>query len=269
MTILTTALGYAERGWYVFPLTPRGKEPLTTNGYLDSSRDPTLINQWWARYPDANLGVATGKSGIAVIDIDSVEGAAHWARIEGTHGPANTLIAETGRGGLHLIYLGDVPSTANRIAPGIDTRGDGGYIVAPPSIHPNGTPYRWSPYSRPPVGLPRWIGQLVTTPRRVYEPIGVPRIASGDTAYGRAAARRATQDVIHAGEGQRNHTLNQAAFALGQLVAGGELLHATAASMLEQAGLQAGLREREVHKTISSGLTAGAKEPRNAPVRAA
>jgi hypothetical protein len=269
MTTLQAALRYAERGWYVFPLAPRGKEPVTPNGYLDSTLDPNLIRQWWQRIPDANLGVATGKSGLAVIDIDSLEGAAHWARIEAHHGPANTLMAETGRGGIHLIYAGTIPSTANRVAPGIDTRGDGGYIVAPPSIHPNGTPYRWSEYARTPVGLPRWVGTLVTTPARVYEPIGVPRISVGDSAYGRAAARRAAQDVIHAGEGQRNHTLNQAAFGLGQLVAGGELLHATAKSMLEQAGLQAGLTEREVTKTITSGLQAGAKEPRNAPARAA
>lgn len=269
MNTLDWALTYAQRGWCVFPLTPRGKEPLTPNGYLDSTTDPQLLRHWWRRTPDANLGIATGKSGLAVIDIDSTEGAAHWARIENQHGPANTLIAETGRGGLHLIYLGDIKSTANRIAPGIDTRGDGGYIVAPPSIHPNGTPYRWSTFSRLPVGLPRWVGHLVDQPRTTNPTVGVPRVAVGDTPYGRAAARRVIQDVIHAAEGTRNHTLNQAAFSLGQLVAGGELTEKTVVDALTTAAQQAGLRDREATKTIQSGLAAGAKEPRNAPVRAA
>ncbi|EXG84088.1 bifunctional DNA primase/polymerase family protein [Clostridium sp. ASBs410] len=147
------ALHYARLGLAVFPIRPRSKQPLTAHGFKDASKDQQHIDQWWSRWPDANIGIATGSvsGGLVVIDLDiddtkGIDGRVTLREWEAQHGklPDDTWVAITGRGGCHYFYH-DTSIVRNRtgIYKGIDVRGEGGYIVAPPSVHPNGNTYIW------------------------------------------------------------------------------------------------------------------------------
>ncbi len=146
------ALRYAERGFAVFPLREGGKEPLTKNGCKDATQDPQQIQQWWKRWPKANLAIATGSTsgGLVVVDIDidtekGVYGNESLRLWESEFSPLpDTLTAITGRGGTHYYFRSD-QDIRNRagVLEGVDIRGEGGYVVAPPSLHPNGTRYEW------------------------------------------------------------------------------------------------------------------------------
>lgn len=147
------ALYYARLGLSVFPIKPRGKAPLTEHGCRDASKDPQQIEKWWLRWSSANIGIATGdaSNGLVVIDLDvdrekGIDGRATLREWEKQHGriPDKTWLAITGRGGYHYFYH-DKTGIKNRtgLYEGVDIRGEGGYIVAPPSIHPNGRQYEW------------------------------------------------------------------------------------------------------------------------------
>ena len=143
------ARALAERGMAVMPVQARDKVPATSHGVHDATTDPATIDDWWRLIPDANIGVACGVvSGIFVLDIDGEDGEATIRGLEAEHGPApSTIEVITGQGRHCYFRLGDhgpVGNTAGRIGPGIDTRGDGGYVLAPPSIHPSGRRYEWS-----------------------------------------------------------------------------------------------------------------------------
>ena len=147
------ALYYASLGLAVFPIKPHGKAPLTEHGCKDATWEETQIERWWARWPSAGIGIATGEAsgGLLVIDLDvdedkGIDGRESLRRWEMVHGPlpGNTWLSITGRGGYHYFYRVN-RETKNRagLYEGVDVRGDGGYIVAPPSIHPNGRAYEW------------------------------------------------------------------------------------------------------------------------------
>ena len=171
--MLRAALAYAERFRFaVFPCKPRGKTPLTEHGFKDASKDPAQIRKWWERWPDANIGIATGAiSGIAVLDIDPRHCGDHTLEaLEAQHGKLlATPTVLTGGGGLHFYFRhpgGGVPNSASKIGQGIDVRGDGGYVIAPQSIHESGNRYLWEVSSRideiPLAELPAWILNLTT-----------------------------------------------------------------------------------------------------------
>lgn len=179
---LAWALYYAERlGWPVLPLytplglgTPSrpapcacrqaacssaGKHPRTQHGVRGASRDPAVVRRWWSAWPDANLGVATGQgSGLVVLDVDGAAGEASLgALVDAGALPldvVDTPLVLTGRG-LHLYLAHPGVPVGNRamLRPNLDVRGDGGYVVAPPSLHANGAPYLWVP-GRLPGDLP-------------------------------------------------------------------------------------------------------------------
>lgn len=147
------ALYYSRLGLAVFPIKPKSKQPLTEHGLKDASKEPEQIESWWNRWPVANIGIATGavSGGLVVIDLDvdrdkGIDGRVTLREWEAEHEklPDNTWLAITGRGGYHYFYH-DTSTVRNRtgIYEGIDIRGDGGYIVAPPSVHPNGNTYEW------------------------------------------------------------------------------------------------------------------------------
>ncbi len=181
---LEAALGYARGGWPVLPLhapttsgccscsrkatcTHIGKHPRTRQGCKDATTDESTIRRWWKKWPDANIGIATGgSSGVLVLDVDNKTGRQgdasldqlctqyHWQ-------PAATYTVRTGCG-KHLYFT--VPhgcTVKNRadILDGIDLRGDGGYVVAPPSIHATGTVYSLSNPAAPEVA-PDWLVAL-------------------------------------------------------------------------------------------------------------
>lgn len=153
--MLTAALRYAERGLRVLPVDAKTKRPrLVKHGCLDATTDHNLLATWWRLAPDAGVGIATGSgSGIVVVDVDSHrDGDNGLAEISDELGqlPPGPIVT-TPRGGHHrYLRLPDgerVPCSVDRLAPGIDVRGDGGYVVAPPTAG-----YRWAPSSR--TGLP-------------------------------------------------------------------------------------------------------------------
>jgi hypothetical protein len=173
LTLLESALSYAARGWLVFPLAVRSKKPrLGSRGFLDASADPERIRAWWAEMPDANIGIRTGpESGLLVIDTDPKhDGIANFKKLQLENGSAKGgLASRTGSGGYHAIYRyptegAVIGCSAGIIRPGVDVRADGGYIVAPPSIHPNGTRYQWhqgyGPDDLPLIDAPDWLVKL-------------------------------------------------------------------------------------------------------------
>ena len=182
------ALALARKGLAVFPLKARSKTPWTRHGCLDATTDLETIAGWWDGWPDSNIGVATGsKSGIWVLDIDGEPGADELLKLEHRFGalPA-TVTAVTGTGGHHLYFrLPDfagapvMKNTASALAAGIDTRGEGGYVVAPPSIHPNGNPYGWGAPDEF-AAAPVWLLALLDTPKVAPSTrVGRPNIGQG------------------------------------------------------------------------------------------
>jgi Bifunctional DNA primase/polymerase, N-terminal len=296
MPRLSHAHAYTRRGWSVLPLWwPDGgacacgrsdcqsvaKHPihhLVPHGLHDATADPDLIGRWWRSFPQANVGVRTGaESELMVLDLDGEIGREILGGLVAHYGRFDALWARTGSGGWHA-YLAHpgvpVPNSARRVGEGLDVRGDGGYVVAPPSRHASGRRYRWidprceqiALGGRELPSMPRWLLELVAPrqeDRPAPQPVRIPR--DRGFAYAAAAIEHEAQAVTHAPRGQRNHRLNRAAFRLGQLVGAGLVDEVTVTEALVAAGLAAGRGERKIRSTIRSGLRAGMSQPR--PVR--
>lgn len=181
------ALGYAAHGWAVLPVhTPlpqgcscgqdcgrsAGKHPRTLHGLKEASRSPDRIWTWWRRWPDANIGIRTGQeSGLVVLDVDLQHGGeASLDALEASYDRLPpTLTAHSGGGGRHLYFLHPGRRVSNSASlggfAGLDMRGDGGYIVAPPSLHQGGQRYTWEEPPRPLAALPPWLQELLTRQR--------------------------------------------------------------------------------------------------------
>ena len=148
ISMIDNALKYANAGYKVFPCL--GKRPLTAKGFKDASKDIEQIKSWWTQHPDANIGLVTGKeNNLLVIDID-VKGNGYQSLndLENIVGQLRGGIEViTGSGGLH-IYLKYPENTlvkcSTRVLPGIDIRGEGGYVIAPPSLHESMRRYKWN-----------------------------------------------------------------------------------------------------------------------------
>jgi|CZKF01.1.fsa_nt_gi hypothetical protein len=185
MTTLKAALDYAACGWLVIPLNnPKqgvcscrkkgcsspGKHPRTEHGLNDGSKDPKQIARWWEKWPDANLGILTGQeSGLLVLDVDGVDGKASLQALTAAHGSLPpTLCSKTGRkgtdgkrAGCHYYFRAPVGvairNSAGTLGKGLDIRADGGYVVAPPSLHPSGLLYEWLAPEPPLADVPPWM----------------------------------------------------------------------------------------------------------------
>jgi len=201
-TLHAAALDLNRKGWAVFPCKPRSKQPATARGFHDAvANDPARINTWWAVFPDLNIGVATGAvSGFFVLDVDGEQGEASLAKLEEQRGKLTaTIEAITGKG-RHCYYRigehGAVRNSAGQIAPGLDIRGDGGYVLAPPSIHPSGRAYAWSVDSA---------NEFADAPEWLHELINADRAPDGAKGKPLEHWHRVLTGTIHNGE--RNTTL--------------------------------------------------------------
>lgn len=162
------ALKYTERGWLVFPCREKGKEPLTRNGCKAATLDRHTIENWWRNNPHANVAIATGKdSELFVLDIDvgdTKNGEVSLQRLEERFGHLpRTIEAITGSGGRHMFFQHEkgIGNSVSKLGVGLDIRSDGGYIIAPPSIHPSGGLYQWreghGPDELSPAPAPDWL----------------------------------------------------------------------------------------------------------------
>ena len=263
------ALGYAAQGWKVFPCRAGAKTPMTEHGVKDATSDPAQIQRWWTQTPNANIGLACGSSGLVVVDVDGRHGGFQsWAALKARHGIDDaTLTSLTGGGGWHLIYQApgdlDARNSAGLLGPGLDVRANGGYIVVPPSLHPSGSRYAWDADRPVPIPLPDSLRRLLE--RKPSPRAPAPAGLNPGNGYGAAALRQELDDLARAAEGTRNDRLNRAAFALGQLVAGGELARLDVERGLRAVALAIGLSEAEAVRTIASGLASGMSEPRMTP----
>ncbi len=199
---MRAALDCLGRGWAAIPVESGGKRPLVRWESFQN-RLPTKqeVEDWFGRWPEANLGIVTGAvSGLVVLDIDPRHGGADsLKRLETEHGALpETVEAVTGGGGRHLYFAHPGGSVPNKVAlaPGVDLRGDGGLVVAPPALHASGRRYAWRAAHRPgdvPLApMPEWLSTLT---RRDKAHSGHP------LAHWRALVRQGVA------EGERNNTI--------------------------------------------------------------
>jgi predicted P-loop ATPase len=191
--MLDAALAYARKGWRVFPIhsiregrcscgkphdaSQNGKHPRTRQGFKDATADPAQIARWWSRWPDANIGIATG-SGLAVIDLDGPDGFAEFAAlVKQNEVLPETLCSKTGNG-YHFVFStrDGGPEVRNSARGNVHVRGEGGYIVAPPSNHYSGKQYQWVK-QRTLAQLPDWLrqwtqGYEISAPQRAHSALG-------------------------------------------------------------------------------------------------
>lgn len=215
-----------------------GKHPLTAHGKDEAITDLRQVTAWWDRWPWANIGIRP-PAGVIVLDVDPRNGGADsLLALTHQHGPLpQTLTARTGSGGLHawLAYAGPA---RGQLCRGVDVKTERGYVVAPPSVHASGHRYEWIT-DLPTAPAPRWV-------RRLLDP-NPPQTAPSCRGAGDGLAGV----VATAPEGQRNNTLNWAAYRAYERGGDQRLL-----AEIRAAALSAGLSASEVDKTISSAAGA-------------
>lgn len=271
-SLIEAAVGYAARGWPVFPCEVGGKRPLgrlVPHGLKDATLDSEVIRAWWTSEPMANIGLPAGVH-FDVLDIDGPDalvaleqsGPVGDPDVEGptvaTPRGWHCYVEPTGRG--NTVNLGGLA--------GIDWRGRGGYVIAPPSVKDDGGTWTWmtGPMDLGPdtpiVPAPEWVLALFDRRRDSLSlDTGPPRHA-GRTGYGAAALERELGRLVMAPEGTRNHALNRSAYSLGQLVATGALTADEVIVALVGVGRRIALDDQEIERTIESGLSSGLRSPR-------
>jgi len=271
---LGEALRLGRSGLYVFPCKPGQKVPLRgSHGLHDATTDPDGIRGWWTRMPAANVAIACEPSHLGVVDLDGAEGITTWRTLTAQYPTARTLTVRTPSGGAHLYYADPdnrLRSTSRQVGAGVDTRGRGGYVIAPPS-QVKGRSYTWC--TPPELGalppVPPWLLYALQPAERTPAPV---RSGPLRGRYVERAVEGEVQAVLDAPVGGRNAQLNRSAFNLGTLVGAALLDQADAVQALVAAGEAAGLNPREVgdgHRgTVASGMAAGMAHPRAVKVNA-
>ncbi|MFK0117287.1 bifunctional DNA primase/polymerase [Streptomyces sp. NPDC090994] len=284
--LLRAALAAAGRGWRVFPLRPGSKVPALhgekacpgtgpcATGHRKwedrATTDPDRIRAAWSTAP-FNVGIACGPSGLLVVDLDVPKdkskgnsstdapgGAATFGALCERHGQPvpRTRTIRTASGGTHLYFTAPAAvrlhNTAGTLAPLVDTRAWGGYVVAAGSLIGRERYETTGPALLHP--LPGWLKALLVPPHPVNRPATEPADGTRRRPYVDAALARETAAVAAASEGRRNTTLLRAARALGRFVATGDLTRAEVQAALQRAGESAGLAAAECHATLRSAL---------------
>lgn len=277
---LDAALALARIGFAVFPCRA-DKTPLLKDWPNRASTDEKVIRGWWRQFPTAVPAIACGASGLLVVDCDrknGKDGVAEWLRLCATNelDPVACPIIETPSGGQHY-YFRQLPgsplgNTASRIGGGIDTRGAGGYVIAPGAMLTDGRCYRLLSGALddiPPLheGLRDYLASVAAGPkldRTKAPPPPAPEFtaAERERAYALKALAEEADAIAAAAEGTRNRTLNNAAFKIGTLLPMGGITAVEAEATLTDAALRAGLEHAEIHATIRSGFDAGMTNPR-------
>ncbi|MGN9819618.1 bifunctional DNA primase/polymerase [Streptomyces sp. SD11] len=288
-SLMAAALNAAERGWHVFPLRPGTKRPALhgeaacpgtgpcVSGHRKweqrATTDADRIRATWARGA-FNVGIATGPSGLLVVDLDmpkdnssadTPDGVATFrALCERTgHTVPDTYRTRTASGGTHLYFTAPagvrLTNTAGTLAPLVDTRAWGGYVVAAGSITPAG-PYEVlsGPVAAP---LPEWLQTILKpSPVRSTGPLRLPAVDGSRAALSALEAECAV--VSAALDKQRNTTLNRCAFKVGRFVAWGDIPRHVVEEAFQGAGEGRGLTAAECRATIRSALDSSIRKAR-------
>jgi len=272
----------ASRGWAVFPLAPGAKRPAIREWEHRATTDPDRITRCWHAGAGFGIGIACGTSRLVVLDLDPAtdaggpDGAGALAALAAARGVqlAPTFTVATPRGGTHLYYAAppgvQLRNTAGTLAPHVDTRANGGYVVAPGTVLPNGG-YELVDDTDP-AELPAWLVQALTARPSASLSAAPQRPCTDRGGYVAAAVRGECDKVRHAPPGRHNAVLCRAAYALGQLVGAGLLEHNTARAELIAAGgaligADCGCTPGEVTRVIDAGLAAGERNPRRTAPR--
>ena len=283
-TVLQAALEYAQDKKPVFPCNPENKKPLTSKGFKDASTDAEQIKSWWKRNPQPMIGMVTGDaSGLLVIDCDE-DGVEQFEALCAEHEyTPETLQAKTKRG-YHLYYQmptgKDIPCSASKLAPHVDVRANGGYVIAPPSCRSDGIIYTWVDPAIMPAKAPDWLVADLEALQSRAAPQEVP-VSPSDTEIGicineedhqpyvKAAIKNECEKVAKAQIGTRNTTLFSASCRLAEFVAGGVANEDAVREALIKAAEECGLIPDDgmgsALSTIKSGFDRGKKNPRGIP----
>ena len=274
MSLTASALWLAEEMRLpVFACGP-DKRPVTQHGFHDATRDPAEIRAQFGTPGAAMIGVPTGQgAGFFVVDLDVKNGGQglEWLAAN-QHRLPRTRTHKTRSGGQHLLFHWPegrtVRNSASRIAPGVDVRGNGGYIIAPPS--PEYEIADASALAEAPAWLLDLIDPPAAAPSPASRPAPAPRTSGDGTRYGLQALDNECQAILSAPDGAKHDTLNRAAFSIGGLVAAGELAEGPAMQALASA--LAGIASRcedypAAQKTLGAAFRAGMAKPREAPPR--
>jgi Bifunctional DNA primase/polymerase, N-terminal len=287
-TALDAALDFAARGLAVFPLNypvqrdgtlgcscgrqdceNPAKHPFwrfAPNGLKNATTDPAQVTEWWRRNPSLNIGLATGS--VIVIDVDPRHGGFEtWAALENHHDLLPlTWTVHTGGEGRHLYFAAPdgvtIRNSVGRLGPGLDVRGVGGSIIAPPSRHISGRLYEWleAPDDAPLAPLPGWLIDKLAPPPP--PPISLSEFRTrSSSAFIAARVTAILLTMARANPGQRNQVAFWAACRLFDMVREGAIDHSAgmdALAQLRQAAAHAGLGRREIDLTITSALRRGA-----------
>ena len=252
------------------------KHPRTGHGVKDVTCDPNQIASWWGKWPDANIMIATGAvAGIWALDIDPKSGGVKsLAKLEKTHGKLpSTVEVMTGGGGQHLYFKhpgGKIANSAGKLGDGLDVRGDGGFVIAPPSNHASGGTYSWCPGRAlgevPMANAPDWLLDLVRTPTKssgaMVGPVDAGPTASSEQGF--TELQRAAKRIVTAEPGRQECTLNDESYRVGTLVGRGEIDFRQAFEALVTAGLKMTndpakkpWTRREIEKKVDRALRKG------------
>ncbi len=256
-TGITAALALAAEGKAVF-FCGADKRPTCQHGFRDATSDPTAVRDLYRLYPGPLVGVATGEaSGFDVLDLDHQHGAGNWWAENRPRIPA-TRTHRTRSGGLHLIFRHrpGLRCSTSKVAPGVDIKAEGGCIIWWPAA---GLSVLADVPLADLAAWPQWLLDRAMGPPKPLPIYRSPKIfptASGTERYAMAALRHAADRVATAPAGSRNNTLNAEVFALCRFIGERSLDAQSIADTLAVAALAAGLDQREIIGTISSGLRA-------------
>jgi Bifunctional DNA primase/polymerase, N-terminal len=270
--LLTAALAYIARGWPVFVLgrskrpvancpacpenahDPAGCRHLTCHGFYAATTNPARLAAMLATVPGGLLAIRTGiASGLAVVDIDPRNG----GQIDRALMTPTATVA-TGGGGWHLYYRRPGTPLPSKLPghPGVDIKSDGGYVTAPPSLHPaTGRPYQWA-NGRPPSEMPPALRAALAPPPQPPAPLraSLPARQAGGISDPAALLAAHLRAIQNAPEGRRRVTLYGAARGIARMIAAGAITADDARAALTQAGHAAGQTDRDIRAAIDGGF---------------